>query len=400
MRGLESKWKASPGWAFVLIGAVILFTCGFLTALVGIDYPPHEEIVMSLDLTNPVKLFREHPEPLWHLLTLALVRLTHVRVEIAAGIVSGLLITATFLICYFSMRRTMPALEGSVIAIFSIVLNMCAAIYVPWFNKEPYLGQSSPNVWHNPTTIVVKPIALLVFLLVAAEVIRCRENDFEEGISVPKGILIGFLLILSCLAKPSFVQVFYPAIFTLMIIWLILSHGRSFKMALQLLLVCLPSLAVMIAQFIVSFYGSNEKSGGIAIAPFQVAGLRTSSIPISMLLVTAFPLLMLILTLLRRKMGWGEVFAWIHFVWGTVWRLLLAEQGERSAHGNFSWGYVLGLYLIWYVAVRSYLLLYFDDEMTGSKRGAGFVIANIVLAAHFISGIVYLFYLVFLGHGM
>ena len=38
--------------------------------------------------------------------------------------------------------------------------------------------------------------------------------------------------------------------------------------------------------------------------------------------------------------------------------------------------------------------------MTGSKRGAGFVIASIVLAAHLISGIVYLFYLVVLGHGM
>ena len=397
---MENKWKASPGWAILITGAVVMFTCGFLAALVGIDYPPHEAIVLSLDLSDPVAMFRAHPEPLWHLLVLFVMKLTHVRVEIAAGIVTGILVMLTYLIAYLAMRRRMPALYGGVIAAFCTVLGICAAIYVPWFNKEPYLGQSSPNVWHNPTTIMVRPFALLVFLLVSAEVIRCRRSEFEEGVSVPKGILIAVLLILSCLAKPSFVQIFYPGIFTLMVIWLIVYKGKNLKMALQLFVVCLPSLAVMIIQLVNSFYGGTGEGGGIAIAPFKVAGLRTSSIPISMLLVTAFPLLMAILTIIRKKMGWSEIFAWILFAWGAFWRLLLEEQGARAAHGNFTWGYVLGLYLIWFTAVRSYLELYFDDEMTGTKRGVGFVIASIVLAAHFLSGLYYLFYLVILGHNM
>ena len=38
--------------------------------------------------------------------------------------------------------------------------------------------------------------------------------------------------------------------------------------------------------------------------------------------------------------------------------------------------------------------------MTGNKRGFGFVLATIVLALHLVSGIYYLIYLVFLGHGM
>ena len=94
---MENKWKASPGWAILITGAVVMFTCGFLAALVGIDYPPHEAIALSLDLSDPVAMFRAHPEPLWHLLVLFVMKLTHVRVEIAAGIVTGILVMLTYL---------------------------------------------------------------------------------------------------------------------------------------------------------------------------------------------------------------------------------------------------------------------------------------------------------------
>jgi hypothetical protein len=78
----------------------------------------------------------------------------------------------------------------------------------------------------------------------------------------------------------------------------------------------------------------------------------------------------------------------------------LAEKGERTYHGNFSWGYMLAVYLVWYTAVRAYLKLYFSEQMTGNKRGVGFVLATIVLALHLLSGLYYLIYLIALGHGM
>lgn len=400
MDNLERKFKSGPGWVVLIVGIVVLFTCGFLTALVGIDYAPHEAAVADLDFSDLIGTFRNHPEPLWHSLVYLVVRFTGLRVEIAAGIISGGLIVLTFLISYWAMRRAMPHLEGSVTALFCLILHLVAAIYVPWFNKEPYLGQGSPNVWHNPTTIAVRPLALLVFLLVTAEVIKCKDREFEGGISAGKGILIAILLVLTCLAKPSFVQIFYPAILTLMVLWLIIYHRKNLKLALELLFVCIPSLIVMILQFIVSFYSDNKSSGGVTIAPFQVAGLRTDSIPISLLLAAAFPLLMLILAAIRKKVTWSEGFAWILYLWGLLWRLLLAETGERASHGNFTWGFILGLYLVWFVGMRSYLDMYWNDQMVGKKRDAGFVISSIVLALHLISGIYYLVYLVFLGHTM
>ena len=400
MEKVNKRKISGAGWIMIAISLMILFTCGFLTALVGIDYGPHEKIAMSLTPSDPVGLFKAHPEPLWHLLTYGVMKLFGCRVEIAAGVVSGLLIVLTYIIAFAAIRRTVPGLEAHEIAGLDLVLHLVGAIYVPFFNKEPYLGQGSPNIWHNPTTIVVRPIALLIFLLVVSIVIQAKKEDFENNIPAGRAVLTAILLVLSCLAKPSFVQVFYPAIFTLMVIWLIMYKGKNLKTALQLLLVCLPSLAVMILQFVIAFYGGNKNSGGITIAPFAVAGARTRSIPISMLLVLAFPLMMLLLSAIRKSFSWGDAFAWLLLLWGLVWRLLLAEKGERTWHGNFSWGYMLAVYIVWYMAVRNYLKFYFSEQMTGNKRGAGFVLATILLAAHLVSGIYYLIYLVVLGHGM
>ena len=301
MDNTENRSGRGIGLAVIAASLAILFTCGFLTALVGIDFGPHEEIAMSLTPGDPVGMFKAHPEPLWHLMTYFTVRILHCNVQIAAGLVSGLLIALTYIAAYFIIRREVPGLESYEAAALDLVLHLAGAIYVPFFNKEPYLGQGTPNIWHNPTTIAVRPIALLVFVLVGSMIMKARKEEFENGIPVGRGVLTGFLLVLSCLAKPSFVQVFYPAIFTLMVIWLIMYKGKSFGTALQLFLVCLPSFVVMIMQFVISFYSGNGNSGGITIAPFVVAGARTSSIPISMLLLLAFPLLMLIISLIKKS---------------------------------------------------------------------------------------------------
>ena len=119
-----------------------------------------------------------------------------------------------------------------------------------------------------------------------------------------------------------------------------------------------------------------------------------------MLLLLAFPLLMLIISLIKKSVNWEDVLGWLMLLWGLVWRLLLAEKGERIYHGNFSWGYMLAAYLVWYTAVRNYLKFYFSEQMTGNKRGVGFRPCDHRPRAALCLGIYYLIYLVALGHGM
>ena len=402
---LDKFMRGIPSGVILAAGIAVIFTSAFLTALVGVDYPIHDGIVTSLDLSDFAALFREHMEPLWHLMTYGVMHLLRCRVEIAAGIVSGLLFVILFLIAFAALRKAVPSAPASAAALGSLLLHLSGAIYLPWFNAEPYLGQGSPNAWHNPTTIAVKPLALIVFLLAGAVLRKSSESQFAEKTPVWKYILIALLLALSNFAKPSFAQIFIPSTVLIMIIWLIVYQRKNLGVMAGMFIACIPSLAIMVVQFVLSFYSENKGASGIRIAPLEVAGLYTKSIPGSLLLALAFPLLILILDLAGKKARWDDIFAWIMLFTGLCAKLLLAESGERASHGNFSWGYLLGLYLVWFCAVRSLIRRGAEDTAaaaSGTKKfDFGFWAGVILLVLHFLSGCYYVFiHMILRGNGL
>lgn len=94
------------------------------------------------------------------------------------------------------------------IHLISAALLFVISVYAPFFNKFMYLGQWSPNIWHNPTTFLLKPFALLGFF---------GMYHYIQGSSFTKNKLfvigLSALLTISIWAKPSFVITFYPALF-------------------------------------------------------------------------------------------------------------------------------------------------------------------------------------------
>jgi hypothetical protein len=74
------------------------------------------------------------------------------------------------------------------------------------------------------------------------------------------------------------------------------------------------------------------------------------------------------------------------------------------AHGNFNWGYILAVYLLWFVSIRDYAARRCSfSDVRGVGRALSiffFVFCGLLLIAHLISGIYYLYYLVVLGNGI
>lgn len=433
----ESVLSILIGIVLLLAGAMAVFYVAYKVSYVSVDYGIHVDIAKELDWSDPVQMLREHPEPVWHLLVRAAMKAGGFSAERAAGLVSGGLCALTYLIAAHFIHRAVNAsvagtqnpdsgtalavripagasgtghfsgLSVAGAAVFTLLLSISSAVFVPWFNPKPYLGQGSPNPWHNPTTIMVRPIALLIFVLVMGECLRVQRGGFQkgQGLRIWKGFALAVLLVLSNLSKPSFIQVFYPAIFVLMFLWLFAYRFRNFPFGMQLLVCCLPSVGLMGMQFLSAFYGTtNSDSAGVVIAPFKVAGLYTDNIAISTLLVLAFPLLMGLCSIIRRTFDWTDFFAWVMLLVGMAEKFLLAEGGSRMAHGNFSWGYIIALYLLWFVSIRD--LAVWKGRLAGEISVwrvfsiIGFLLCGLVLLAHFVSGIYYLYYLIVLGNGV
>ena len=154
------------------------FAARHIRCYVSVDYGIHVGIAEELDWSDPVQMLKEHPEPVWHILVRIAMKICRVDAQRAAGFVSGGLCALTYLIAAhflyravgkgaitardtavnLSVKASAAASPGSAsglsligAAVFTWLLSISSAIFVPWFNEKPYVGQGSPNPWHNPT---------------------------------------------------------------------------------------------------------------------------------------------------------------------------------------------------------------------------------------------------------
>lgn len=77
-----------------------------------------------------------------------------------------------------------------------------------FFSQHFYLGQLTPNVWHNSTTIFVMPFAMLLFF-------QSHEQLFSKSAQHSKSLLIyiTLLIVINALIKPSFLFTLLPSVF-------------------------------------------------------------------------------------------------------------------------------------------------------------------------------------------
>ena len=86
------------GILILLAGAAGVFYAAYKVSYVSVDYGIHVGIARDLDWSDPVRMLREHPEPVWHILVHALMNVTGFSAEKAAGLVSGGLCALTCLL--------------------------------------------------------------------------------------------------------------------------------------------------------------------------------------------------------------------------------------------------------------------------------------------------------------
>lgn len=319
--------------------------------------------------------------PLWHLAVRAANTLLPIGREWSAALVTALCLGLTAAVLYRylygQLREWLTELR---ICGLTVGLMVLTAIYVPWLNREVYLGQSGPTIWHNPTNMAVKPLALLGFLLFL-NLYRHREKP-----DIKKMAGLSVVLFLSCFVKPSFVQGFLPAVVLFLFIELIRTRGKSFVFSLKMAAVFVPACCYFLYQYLAVFGGGTERS--IGIAPFAVMRLDTAHPLCSMVQAVAFPLF--VVCALGAKRVWKDrelFFAVIFYLTGLMEFILLIERNE-PASGNFEWGLQLAMFALFVLtAARFY--------QTAWKRKWIKIAGNALLLLHVLSGIYYYLGLMF-----
>ena len=199
-----------------------------------------------------------------------------------------------------------------------------------------YYGYIGINVWHGPTALVAKPFAVMAFL--------CSLWIFagdRPGSRLRDALLIGLIVFLSALAKPSYLMALIPAVM-LLTLWQVIAR-KSVRWSLVAALV-VPAVMMLAWQYSVAGAMPGGRSG-MAFAPLSAMGKLSEDLPIKFLASIIFPAGCYLMFFREAVRSLRLNLAWLIFFVGAGFTYLLVET-KNPAHGNFSWSAQLALFVL------------------------------------------------------
>jgi hypothetical protein len=383
----QSPWLTSA--IFGLITAV-LFTplCWRLThrnlGPNNSDHLAHLEFAIELS-----ELGKVLPHPLLHYTLLVLSPSTDVETmantaTVLYAVCLGVSALFTGRMLIHAAPQTAPVLLGW------LAFAMTIAMALPnWWNQLPppnehewwhfpriYLGQISPNCWHNPTLIFTLPFVLALYWLFILEM---------EKLTPTSTIWIGVLMVVTTFAKPNYILAFAP-VYALHLAWYAFCLPESWPSRIKtgiLLQIKAFGLFVpaMVIQYIMLRNFSGDRSNMISLRPFATWQLYCPSqyIPFALLVGILFPLAVcccyprLVFKYLPLQR------AWLVFDVALLQYILFVEL-ERPTHANFVWGSIFADRVL-FIQSTAFVL----QQPASKKR----TFCLFCLSLHFISGFFY-----------
>lgn len=373
--GTRRKYSPLPFWAGAAVYTAldVLLLLRQVSGVCVSDLPAHLGFVVS-GAQNQYSLF--------HLVLALLYPLVG---EKGLGFAAAALVAGSNLLCLWAVRRFLrqrgsAGFAADALALCLLLLSMLFCGF-PGFHR--YLGQWSPNPWHNPTYALARPFAVLAF----TQLVRFRGR-LEAGAPWRRSAALAGLWTLLCTAvKPSFFLVYVAACFLWCLADLLLRRGRRFGAYLFLGACLLPAAAVILLQNALLYRSAaaGAEASHIVFAPGAVWPLFTPSVPVSVLLGMAFPLYVLVwLVCMRRFRAAGFAYhsSLLAYAVGFAEFLLLAESGPRLGDANFAWGYAFGMFFLFLASAEVFFLRERPRAAAGWAGAALF-------CAHLVCGLVY-----------
>ena len=268
---------------------------------------------------------------------------------VVAGLIVLMLALLAKMTLLFWQGRTLGGSSASPVwlAIVTLVVMFGFCLPNPWLHPWTrffYTGNITPNAWHNPTAMLLFPLAVLQFV---------AAYQWLEGKALKPLVMCVMWGLLALLAKPSYMLAFLPAFALITVLKL---HATPRLMLHGLLAAGLLAAGVLAQKSIVYSDGSpSEVAFGfmkVWRAYHSVTSAPGLSITLSLVLSMALPLAAVCWRpALLRDTLWQ--FAALQFLVALGIASFIHENGPRFIHGNFGWQTIIcSALLYWVTGVR------------------------------------------------
>ena len=255
----------------------------------------------------------------------------------------------------FSWGRGWPGRILAAALALGMLLAAPVALLVS-LDERMYLGYIGINVWHNPTMLALKPLAVLSFFYAAA--LFKDPPAIDEAAAERSGFVTSALFILGgatvtvlgTLAKPNYALCLLPGV-AIFVPWA-WYRRMTIRWTPLLLGLVLPALAVLLWQYTFTYRTSDAGKNSIIFAPLMaMLAVSPKYLFGKFILSIVFPGLVWLLFLRGVWTDGRMVLAWLVFYCSALWAYLAAESA-RPGHGNFGWGSQMALFILILESIR------------------------------------------------
>ena len=296
--------------------------------------------------------------------------------------ISCYLATAWILVSRFSKKLNDGQVEKSNMVgwIAAFVSLVVCPIFIFTLGDRLILGYIPGNILHNPTYILMRPFAILLFFLTI--------EQFDKVSTRWDLLLAALLIIFATLAKPNFALSFLPALVILLLFHYSDRKKWNWRFVFTLMI---PAGVLLLVQYFLTYSSAGDNK--VIFAPFTAALVYTHSFPnilFFFLLSLAFPISILAAYWKNATSNIAIQLSWINFLVGLITFLLFTEVASISSL-NFLWGPMLGVFILFVESIGLLIGELSASRANGSKMGLREIIPTSILALHVVSGFVYYF---------
>lgn len=322
-------------------------------------------------------------------------------VFVATNVVTAMLTYAFLLYVWRSTRMTVAAAGA---ALVTLLLMPIVLFTLPQLDLYSFY-LTTANLFHNPTTILLKPFAVILLWGVY------RMMFEPETVRHWQTFLLAMATVASLLIKPNLMMIVAPPVGLYFLYMFVREREIRWNLFFGILL---PSALVLLVQFFLFYTPSGEAivlenieakrivTSRVEFGFFRVWLARTDGnvwlLAYTFLVAVAFPAALFLSNVRRWSRDKLLVLVWAMFGVGLIFTYFFSESGQRGLAGNFIWSGRLGLYMLMLVST-AYLVLWVRDVIAGREKvTAGFVFTVTFFQLHLVSGVLFQLINVFSGN--
>ena len=327
--------------------------------IVGEDFGYHYDIAAGFRFSNlKQEIESGNTYFMWHAMVALLSQYGRMSIWKAGALVIALANVLTLTACMNYIKRKIPKIDYASWIYMDMGLFFLGPLFFPWINSNYYLGVWSPNPWHNPTENMVRPFAMISIILIL-DILESEKVNWKKHVS------LSATLVLSVIAKPSFLQVIAPTMVLYVLIDTIALKKIQFRKYFLLASAFIPAGCIMIFQLWIAFYSGSAKNEGIGVGAFKMLEYYVDNVWAALIACIAFPLFVFITAIIVQgkdilknsriilmisclAVGWCEM-------------AFLYEKGNRIVDANFAWGYMLAVFIAFALSVIEFLKITESD---------------------------------------